>query len=90
MSLHPEEYREEILKLGSGDKKLEYDDVRSCVLSFAQQRASSMTPKPSEVLGVEGQKESPVEPDKYTADEWLSWTWDWQVGAIQNPSIQCW
>eukprot|EP00973_Karenia_brevis_P065819 9147298-Karenia_brevis.AAC.1 len=81
MSLLPKEYSEEILKLGSGDKKLEYDNVRSYVLSLAQQRVSSMTPKPSEVLGVEGQNKSPVEPDKYIADEWLSWTWDCQVGA---------
>eukprot|EP00973_Karenia_brevis_P033314 4595665-Karenia_brevis.AAC.1 len=48
MSILPKEYKEEILKLGSGDKKLEYDQVRSYVLSLAQQRASSMTPKPSE------------------------------------------
>eukprot|EP00973_Karenia_brevis_P022405 3084603-Karenia_brevis.AAC.1 len=49
-----------------------------------------MTPKPSEVLGVEGQGEVPVEQNKYSTDEWLSWMWDYQVGAIQNPSIQCW
>eukprot|EP00973_Karenia_brevis_P020904 2874841-Karenia_brevis.AAC.1 len=79
-----------MLKLGSGDKRLEYENVRSYVPSLAQQRASSMTPKPSEVLGVEGQEEVPVEQEKYSGDEWMSWMWDIQVGAIQNPSIQCW
>eukprot|EP00973_Karenia_brevis_P048704 6758170-Karenia_brevis.AAC.1 len=49
-----------------------------------------MTPKPSEVLGVEGQEEIPVDQEKYTADEWLSWTWESQVGAITNPGLQCW
>eukprot|EP00973_Karenia_brevis_P074057 10292295-Karenia_brevis.AAC.1 len=57
MSILPKEYKEEILKLGSGDKKLEYDQVRGYVLSLAQQRASSMTPKPSEVMGVDQQQE---------------------------------
>eukprot|EP00973_Karenia_brevis_P087225 12092877-Karenia_brevis.AAC.1 len=90
MSILPKEFREEILKRGSGDKKLEYENVRSYVLSLAQQRASSMTPRPSEVLGVEGQGEAPVEQEKHRTDEWLSWMWDHQVGAIQNPSIQCW
>eukprot|EP00973_Karenia_brevis_P029466 4064483-Karenia_brevis.AAC.1 len=84
MSLLPKEYREEILKLGSGDKKLEYDQVRICVLSLAQQRASSMTPKPSEVLGVDDQQEVQTDQDKYTADEWMAW-----IGAISNP-VQCW
>eukprot|EP00973_Karenia_brevis_P021728 2988051-Karenia_brevis.AAC.1 len=50
----PKEYQEEILKMGSGDKRLEYESVRNYALSLAQQRASSMNPKPSEVLGVEG------------------------------------
>eukprot|EP00973_Karenia_brevis_P023172 3191267-Karenia_brevis.AAC.1 len=48
-----------------------------------------MTPKPSEVLGVEGQQGVPADQGKYTADEWLSWTWESQVGAITNP-VQCW
>eukprot|EP00973_Karenia_brevis_P083058 11515908-Karenia_brevis.AAC.1 len=72
MSILPKEYREEILKMGSGDKKLEYDNVRSYVLSLAQQRASSMNPKPSDVLGLEGQEvETPVE-ERYSSDEWMS------------------
>eukprot|EP00973_Karenia_brevis_P034188 4715483-Karenia_brevis.AAC.1 len=50
----PKEYEDEILKMGSGDKKLEYETTRNYVLSLAQQRASSMQPKPSDVLGVEG------------------------------------
>eukprot|EP00973_Karenia_brevis_P047343 6572823-Karenia_brevis.AAC.1 len=78
MSILPKEYREEILKLGSGDERSEYDNVRSYVLSLAQQRPSSMTPKPSEVLGVEGQGEAPVEQEKYSTDEWLPWMWDYQ------------
>eukprot|EP00973_Karenia_brevis_P062642 8710242-Karenia_brevis.AAC.1 len=49
----PRECQEEILKLGSGEKKSEYESIRSYVLSLAQQKASSMQPKPSEVLGVE-------------------------------------
>eukprot|EP00973_Karenia_brevis_P041967 5810122-Karenia_brevis.AAC.1 len=54
----PKDYQEEILKMGSGDTKLEYEKVKSYVLSLAQQRASSMQPRPSEVLGVEGQEEA--------------------------------
>eukprot|EP00973_Karenia_brevis_P021572 2965480-Karenia_brevis.AAC.1 len=50
-----------------------------------------MNPKPSEVLGVEGQEEPAVAgEEKYTSDEWMSWMWEIQVGAVQNPSIQCW
>eukprot|EP00973_Karenia_brevis_P019841 2721148-Karenia_brevis.AAC.1 len=70
--------------MGSGDKKLEYDQVRGYVLRLAQQRASSMTPKPSEVMGVDKKEEQEVEQDKFTADEWMAW-----IGAISNP-VQCW
>eukprot|EP00973_Karenia_brevis_P022220 3057539-Karenia_brevis.AAC.1 len=58
---------------------------------LSQQRASSMNPKPSEVLGVEGHEESGVAgEEKYTSDEWMRWMWEVQVGAVQNPSVQCW
>eukprot|EP00973_Karenia_brevis_P091397 12407272-Karenia_brevis.AAC.1 len=58
--------------MGRGDKKLEYENIRSYVLSLAQQRASSMNPKPSDVLGVEGQEEEvPVE-EKYSSEEWMN------------------
>eukprot|EP00973_Karenia_brevis_P016260 2226785-Karenia_brevis.AAC.1 len=63
--------------MGSGDERLEYERVRNYVLSLAQQRASSMNPKPSKVLGVEGQEE-PVAVEKYTSDEWTSWMWEVQ------------
>eukprot|EP00973_Karenia_brevis_P027892 3841977-Karenia_brevis.AAC.1 len=46
-----------------------------------------MNPKPSEVLGVEGQEEVPVEQENYSSDAWMSCMWDLQVGAIQSPSI---
>eukprot|EP00973_Karenia_brevis_P086103 11941161-Karenia_brevis.AAC.1 len=62
MSILPKDYKEEILKMGSEDKKLEYEGIRNYVLSLAQQRASSKNPRPSDVLGVEGQEEGmPVE-----------------------------
>eukprot|EP00973_Karenia_brevis_P085730 11892729-Karenia_brevis.AAC.1 len=70
--------------MGSGDKRLEYDQVRGYVLNLAQQRANSMTPKPSEVMGINQGDEEIVEPDKFTAEEWMAW-----VGAISNP-VQCW
>eukprot|EP00973_Karenia_brevis_P051172 7107861-Karenia_brevis.AAC.1 len=66
--------------MGSGDKKLEYDQVRGYVLSLAQQRASSSTPKPNDVMGVDDQDQGTGEPERYTADEWMSW-----VGAISTP-----
>eukprot|EP00973_Karenia_brevis_P074030 10288406-Karenia_brevis.AAC.1 len=50
----PKDYQEEILKMGSGDRKLEYESTRNYVLSLARQRSSSMNPRPSEVLGVDG------------------------------------
>eukprot|EP00973_Karenia_brevis_P092951 12414852-Karenia_brevis.AAC.1 len=76
--------------MGSDDKKLEYESIRNCVLSLAQQRASSMNPKPSDVLGVEGQgEETPVE-ERYSSEEWRNFMWEVQVGAVQNPNIQCW
>eukprot|EP00973_Karenia_brevis_P078784 10934788-Karenia_brevis.AAC.1 len=91
MSILPKEYKEEILKMGSGDKKLEYESIRDYVLSLAQQRASSMNPRPSEVLGAEVQEEPTVAgEEKYTSDEWMSWMWEVQGGAVQNPNIQCW
>eukprot|EP00973_Karenia_brevis_P052140 7244481-Karenia_brevis.AAC.1 len=49
-----------------------------------------MSPKPSEVLGVEGQEEEAPGEEKYSSEEWMAWMWDTQVGAVQNPSIQCW
>eukprot|EP00973_Karenia_brevis_P006628 900606-Karenia_brevis.AAC.1 len=48
MSILPKDYREEIFKMGSGDKRLEYGQVRGYVLTLAQQRANSMTPKSNE------------------------------------------
>eukprot|EP00973_Karenia_brevis_P065851 9151308-Karenia_brevis.AAC.1 len=66
--------------MGSGDKRLEYDQVRGYVLSLAQQRANSMTPKPSEVMGVDKKGEGAVEQDKFTAEEWMAW-----LGAISSP-----
>eukprot|EP00973_Karenia_brevis_P081173 11256242-Karenia_brevis.AAC.1 len=56
MSLLPKDYREEVLKMGSGDKKLEYDQVRGYVISLAQQRGSAMTPKPNDVMGIDDQE----------------------------------
>eukprot|EP00973_Karenia_brevis_P087017 12068536-Karenia_brevis.AAC.1 len=53
LSMLPKDYQEEILKMGSGDNKLEYEKVRSYVLSLAQQRASSMNPRSSEIQGVD-------------------------------------
>eukprot|EP00973_Karenia_brevis_P010750 1456107-Karenia_brevis.AAC.1 len=23
-------------------------------------------------------------------EDWMTWMWDIQVGAVQNPSVQCW
>eukprot|EP00973_Karenia_brevis_P043234 5990553-Karenia_brevis.AAC.1 len=57
VSMQPREYQDEILKLGSGEKKLEYDSIRGYVLNLAQQKASAMQPRASDVLGVEGQTE---------------------------------
>eukprot|EP00973_Karenia_brevis_P001689 229759-Karenia_brevis.AAC.1 len=49
-----------------------------------------MQPRPSEVLGVDGQEEEAQVEEKYSMEEWMSWMWDVQVGVIQKPSIQCW
>eukprot|EP00973_Karenia_brevis_P035234 4860541-Karenia_brevis.AAC.1 len=64
--------------MGSGDKKLEYDSIRNYVMSLARQRASSMSPKPSDVLGAEGQEEEAPVDEKYSSEEWMSWMWDVQ------------
>eukprot|EP00973_Karenia_brevis_P050533 7015228-Karenia_brevis.AAC.1 len=53
----PEEYQEEILETGSGEKQLEYESTKSYVLNLAQQKASSMPPRPPDVLGLKGGKE---------------------------------
>eukprot|EP00973_Karenia_brevis_P082093 11382630-Karenia_brevis.AAC.1 len=70
--------------MGSGDKKLEYDQVRGYVLSLAQQRGSAMTPKPNDVMGVDDQEVGTMDPERYTAEEWMSW-----VGAVSTP-VTCW
>eukprot|EP00973_Karenia_brevis_P002721 371165-Karenia_brevis.AAC.1 len=49
----PKDYQEEILKMGRWDSKLEYEKVKNYVLSLAQQRASSMNPRPSKIQGVD-------------------------------------
>eukprot|EP00973_Karenia_brevis_P056781 7900588-Karenia_brevis.AAC.1 len=81
--------------MGSGDKKLEYEKVKSYVLSLAQQRASSMNPRSSEIQGVDtpssdGNHGGGGGDDKYSSEEWLQWMWDNDIGAVGNPSIQCW
>eukprot|EP00973_Karenia_brevis_P091164 12406212-Karenia_brevis.AAC.1 len=78
MSMLPKEYKEEFLKMGSGDKKLEHESTRNYVLSLTQQRASSMSPKPSEVLGVEGQEEETSVEEKYSGEERMNWMWEVQ------------
>eukprot|EP00973_Karenia_brevis_P073295 10183220-Karenia_brevis.AAC.1 len=35
-------------------------------------------------MGVDQQDQEAVEPDRYTADEWMAW-----VGAISTP-VTCW
>eukprot|EP00973_Karenia_brevis_P073515 10214843-Karenia_brevis.AAC.1 len=87
----PKDYQEEILKMGSGDSKLEYEKVKTYVLSLAQQRASSMMPKQSDILGVpvEAQEEE-ESPQEYSTEEWINYIWELQVGGVQNPNVQCW
>eukprot|EP00973_Karenia_brevis_P049997 6941242-Karenia_brevis.AAC.1 len=55
----PREYQEEILKLGSGEKKLEYESIRGYVLNLAQQKASAMQPRAADVFGVDNKTEQP-------------------------------
>eukprot|EP00973_Karenia_brevis_P056994 7926679-Karenia_brevis.AAC.1 len=50
-----------------------------------------MQPKQGDILNVpveeldeEGTKE------EYSTDDWINYIWDLQIGAVQNPSIQCW
>eukprot|EP00973_Karenia_brevis_P008789 1188142-Karenia_brevis.AAC.1 len=66
--------------MGSGDKKLDYDQVRGYVISLAQQRGSAMVPKPNEVMGIEDQVSGNDGPERYTAEEWMSW-----ISAVSNP-----
>eukprot|EP00973_Karenia_brevis_P009114 1234578-Karenia_brevis.AAC.1 len=49
-----------------------------------------MNPKPSDVLGVGGQEEEAPVDERYSREEWMHFMWEVQVGAIQNPNIQCW
>eukprot|EP00973_Karenia_brevis_P042501 5883934-Karenia_brevis.AAC.1 len=90
----PMDYQEEILKIGSGDRKLEYENVKNYVLSWAQQRASSMHPKPSDVIGMdtpnEGADQSGAVEGKYSSEEWMQWMWENDIGAAGSPNIQCW
>eukprot|EP00973_Karenia_brevis_P018722 2567345-Karenia_brevis.AAC.1 len=62
VSMLPKEYQEEILKMGSGQKKLEYDSMRAYVLNLAQQKASAMQPK-IDIAGVD-QTEEEEKPEK--------------------------
>eukprot|EP00973_Karenia_brevis_P078073 10844593-Karenia_brevis.AAC.1 len=59
----PKEYQEEILKMESGQKKLEYDSMRAYVLNLAQQKASTMQPK-MDIAGVDDQTEEQEKPEK--------------------------
>eukprot|EP00973_Karenia_brevis_P091891 12409655-Karenia_brevis.AAC.1 len=75
----PKDYQEEILKMGSSDDNLEYEKVKGYVLSLAQQRASSMLPKQSDILNVpaEGQEEEEV-PQEYSTEDWINYIWELQ------------
>eukprot|EP00973_Karenia_brevis_P094510 12422856-Karenia_brevis.AAC.1 len=59
----PKGYQEEILKMGSGQKKLEYDSMRAYVLNLAQKKASAMQPK-IDIAGVDDQTEEEEKPEK--------------------------
>eukprot|EP00973_Karenia_brevis_P065903 9160731-Karenia_brevis.AAC.1 len=59
LSMLPEDYQGEILKMGSSNDQLEYEKVKGYVLSLVQQMASNIMPKQSDILNVpvEGQEE---------------------------------
>eukprot|EP00973_Karenia_brevis_P031769 4384034-Karenia_brevis.AAC.1 len=48
--------------------------------------------KPSEILGVPvgGQEEEEETPAEYSTEDWINYIWELQVGAVQNPNVQCW
>eukprot|EP00973_Karenia_brevis_P077967 10830890-Karenia_brevis.AAC.1 len=49
VSMLPKEYQEEIIKMGSTEKKLEYEMCRNHIVSIANQRIAARTPKPADI-----------------------------------------
>eukprot|EP00973_Karenia_brevis_P068690 9550836-Karenia_brevis.AAC.1 len=72
--------------MGSSNDKLEYEKVKGYVLSLAQQRASSMQPKPQDILNVPVEtQENEETKEEHSTEEWLNYIWELQIGAVQNP-----
>eukprot|EP00973_Karenia_brevis_P081655 11319993-Karenia_brevis.AAC.1 len=48
-------------------------------------------PKQTDILNVlaEGNDDEEV-PQEYSTEEWIDYIWDLQIGAVQNPNVQCW
>eukprot|EP00973_Karenia_brevis_P071314 9905832-Karenia_brevis.AAC.1 len=53
----PKEYQEEIIKIGSAEKKLEYEMCRNYIVSLANQRIAARIPKPADIGNVDQQEE---------------------------------
>eukprot|EP00973_Karenia_brevis_P054411 7560200-Karenia_brevis.AAC.1 len=61
VSMLPKEYPEETTRMGSTEKKLEYEMCRNYVVSLANQRISAKIPKPAEIGGIDQQEETETE-----------------------------
>eukprot|EP00973_Karenia_brevis_P067034 9322332-Karenia_brevis.AAC.1 len=91
VSMLPGDYQEEILQMGSGEKKVEYDSMRAYVLNLAQQRASAMQPR-ADIAGVDSQEEEERPEKQEESQEYQEgqygydwWNWGGDIGAITNP-----
>eukprot|EP00973_Karenia_brevis_P011533 1560080-Karenia_brevis.AAC.1 len=77
--------------MGSNNDKLDYEKVKGCVLSLAQQRASSMQPKQQDILNVPvDDQEDEGTKEEYSTEDWINYIWELQIGAVQSPNLQCW
>eukprot|EP00973_Karenia_brevis_P021844 3003362-Karenia_brevis.AAC.1 len=68
----PKEYQEEIVKMGSTEKRLEYESCRNCIVSIASQRIAARTPKPADIGNVDQQEEE-TETEKNNNDQGQSY-----------------
>eukprot|EP00973_Karenia_brevis_P013678 1855710-Karenia_brevis.AAC.1 len=49
-----------------------------------------MQPKQTDILNVpvEGQEDEETK-EEYTTEEWINYIWELNIGAVQNPDVQC-
>eukprot|EP00973_Karenia_brevis_P047144 6543240-Karenia_brevis.AAC.1 len=84
VSMLPKDHQEEIIKMGSTEKKLEYEMCRHYIVSLANQRIVARIPKPADIGNINQQEEEAEREDNTQSQ--IGEYYNFDVGAITNPT----